>query len=368
MQIVKVNNLEPGQILAKEIYINDGATLLNKGIVLTERYINKLESKGIEQVYIKSKEKKEKNEPQKAKKIALEPNKIVDDTVSMAKSYVNKLNSCNQEVDSTEQEKIMNLIDYLITKIVNSDELIFNFQNIALLENDLFSHLSNVLVLSLALGNRLDFDQRRLHYLGLGAFLHDIGKIRVPTKILNKPGELTDEEYEKVKQHTVHGYHMLKDNENIPEISAKVAYQHHENCDGSGYPKGIVKRYINEYSRIVAIVDIFDSMINNRVYRDPIKIQEVIEYLYTQFTKNKLDKKLLTEFMELITPYPIGTKVKLNIGATAIVTGINKESSLPLSLSKLRPIVKLLTFESFNQDIKLDLSQNNHITIEKVLS
>ena len=365
MQIVKVFNLEPGQVLAREIYINDGVTLLNKGIELTQKYINKLKNKGIEQVYIKSEEEKDEVNTTTTKIIT--PEKVIDDTVTMAKKYVSKLNSCTQEIDSNEQNKIINLIDYLITKVFKDDDLIFNFQNINFLENDLFSHLSNVLVLSLAMGKRLNYNKKRLHYLGIGAFLHDIGKIKVPSEILNKPGKLTPEEYEKVKQHTVHGYKLLKDIDTIPEISAKVAYQHHENCDGSGYPKGIAKRYINEYSRIVAIVDLFDSMITTRVYRDPIKTQEVIEYLYTQFTKNKIDKKLFKEFMELITPYPIGTKVRLNIGTTAVVTGINKNSNLPKSISKLRPIVKLSTFNSLDKNITIDLSQNHNITIEEVL-
>jgi HD-GYP domain-containing protein (c-di-GMP phosphodiesterase class II) len=208
------------------------------------------------------------------------------------------------------------------------------------------------------MGKKLGYSKDRLKILGLGAFLHDIGKAKVSTRILNKPGELTDEEFAKVKKHTKYGYEVLTNIDNIPERAARVAYGHHERCDGSGYPKGITKRFISHYSRIVTVVDVFDSMINKRVYRDPIHIREVIEYLYTRFTKNEMDREIIEQFLEIVTPYPVGTKIKLSTGQQAVVTKIN-------TTNNLRPVVKILP-EGGSTEI--DLNENLDVQIEEVLS
>jgi HD-GYP domain-containing protein (c-di-GMP phosphodiesterase class II) len=224
------------------------------------------------------------------------------------------------------------------------------------LGNSLPSSSLNVTTLSLIIGKRLGYKEDRLERLGLGAFLHDIGKVKVPNSILNKPGELTDSEFEEVKKHTIYGYEILKPQDSVPETSARIAYQHHERCDGSGYPKGITRRFIDEGSRIVAIADVFDSMINDRVYRPGIKVNEVIEYLYSTVTQNKLDREIVKMFLEIITPYPIGTKVKLSIGCEAVVVKINKDA-------KLRPVVKILNINSLNEAIEVDLKKNLSIDI-----
>ncbi len=361
MKLVQTSELEPGDVLAKEIYTSQGVTLLKEGTKLNTEYINRLKKLRIKRVYIKTAVDKETTSKHQ-KRIKVAPERVKQEAVVIARGCIKKINKSEKmNFNKNKRKEIMNLVENVVDMISNNDDLLYNLKDIRLLEDELFFHSSNVLVLSLVMGKKLGYRKERLKILGLGAFLHDIGKAQIPSEILDKPGELTEEEFEQVKEHTVEGYELLKELDGVPERAARVAYEHHERCDGSGYPKGIKKRFISEYARIVAVVDVFDSMINERVYRDALHVKEVIEFLYTRFTKNKMDRDLIEIFLEVVTPYPVGTRLKLSIGAEAVVTEVNENN-------KLRPVVRVVDMPSMDEKFEIDLSNNLYISIEKVLS
>lgn len=361
MHLDKVSDLDAGAILAKKIFTSDNKILLAKGTELNEKYIKKLMNLGIRHVYIE--DVIEQSENTKADQLEIIPEKIKQEAVVVAKSCLNKisLDGFNSEAATEDtQEEISFLIENIINSIGTNEELLFNLKDVRMLEDELFFHLTNVTVFSLMIAKKLNYSDERLKLLGLGAFLHDIGKAKVPSEILNKPGKLTDKEFEEVKKHTTYGYEILKEHDDVPELSARIAYQHHERCNGSGYPRGLSKRYIDEFARIVAIADVFDAMVNDRVYRSGLNVKEVIEYLYTTFTQNELDRELVLEFLEIIAPYPIGTKVKLSIGCEAIVIDISKKN-------KLRPTVKILNFNGLKDAMEIDLSKKLNIDIVEII-
>ncbi|TDX48364.1 HD-GYP domain-containing protein [Orenia marismortui] len=344
MYLAKVSELSKGDILAKKIYNSDGKLLLGAGRKLNEKYINKLKSLQINHVYIEDDRVDLEEED-----IEIIPEKIKQEAVMIAKECIKKINCGENKLDEKDQKQLFKLIERIVETATANTTLLNCIKDIRLLEDELFFHLTNVTVLSLIIGKKLDYNRKRLLELGLGAFLHDIGKSMVPPEILDKPGKLTSEEFEEAKKHTTYGYQILSKLEDVPEISARIAYLHHERCDGSGYPKGISKRFIDEYARIVAISDVFDAMVNDRVYRSSIKVSEVIEYLYTTFTENKMDRELLDEFLKMIVPYPVGTKVKLSIGCEAVVIKVNEDM-------KSRPIVRALNFNGLEIDLSKDLN------------
>ena len=116
-------------------------------------------------------------------------------------------------------------------------------------------------------------DMAQLRELGLGAMLHDIGKLCIPREILKKPSQLTVEEFEEIKKHTVLGYELLKKSGQLYLVSAYIALGHHERYDGSGYPLRLKNEEIQMYSRIVAVADVYDSLTSDRVYRKKLKSQ-----------------------------------------------------------------------------------------------
>ncbi len=139
-------------------------------------------------------------------------------------------------------------------------------------------HSERVVTFSLRLGYELGLEKEALRDLELGALLHDIGKIGVPDAILRKPAKLNDEEWAKMKLHPLHGQKILR-NIKFLEGAAKVVAQHHERWDGEGYPSGIRGEDINIGARIFAVVDAFDAMVSDRVYRKGRPYQEALEEL-----------------------------------------------------------------------------------------
>lgn len=139
-------------------------------------------------------------------------------------------------------------------------------------------HSERVVTFSLRLGYELGLSHEALRDLELGALLHDIGKIGVPDAILRKPSKLTEREWEKMKLHPVHGHRILR---NIPYLggAARVVFQHHERWDGSGYPNGVKGEAIDIGARIFAVIDAFDAMISDRVYRRGRPYEEAVKEL-----------------------------------------------------------------------------------------
>jgi HD-GYP domain-containing protein (c-di-GMP phosphodiesterase class II) len=129
-------------------------------------------------------------------------------------------------------------------------------------------HCSRIMNLSMLIGKAMNLDAKSLYQLNLGSFLHDLGKIKVPDHILNKPGSLTSDEWVIMKQHPSFGREILEES-NFPTLleAAPIVEQHHERFNGSGYPFGLSKANILVGSYIVAVVDSFDAMTTDRVYR-----------------------------------------------------------------------------------------------------
>ena len=132
-------------------------------------------------------------------------------------------------------------------------------------------HQERVSELATAIASSMDFDNERLEWLRLGAKIHDIGKISVPTDILNKPGKLTSAEFEIIEAHPKIGYDILRD-VNFPYPVKEIILQHHERLDGTGYPHKLMADEITLEAKIVAVADVVEAMSSHRPYRPAIGI------------------------------------------------------------------------------------------------
>lgn len=190
-------------------------------------------------------------------------------------------------------------------------------------------HCLNVCILAIAFGRHLNFDESELQMLGLCGLLHDVGKMRTPKLILNKRGALTEEEFTIMKQHTVDGYKLLKEEGGAPGLPVDVALNHHEKPDGSGYPRGLKGDEISEYARIIAIVDAYDAITSDRCYSRAIPPVDAQKEIY-QSRGKQFDEEYALAFMQAIGPYPPGTIVELRNGMVGIVlAGRRKFRHLP---------------------------------------
>ncbi|MFT9496390.1 sensor domain-containing diguanylate cyclase/phosphohydrolase [Anaerosolibacter sp.] len=161
------------------------------------------------------------------------------------------------------------------------------------------THCQRMKDLSIALGKSLNLDNDKINELGLLALLHDIGKMAISDSILQKPGKLTLEEWEKMKRHSEIGYRIAETSPELAHISKYILF-HHERWDGTGYPKGLKGDEIPLLSRIISVVDVYDVMTNARVYKAPVShdeaLKEIVRCSGTQF-----DPEVVGKFLELFS-------------------------------------------------------------------
>ncbi len=188
-------------------------------------------------------------------------------------------------------------------------------------------HSINVCVLSVLFGRYLGWSIDELRELGLGALVHDIGKMRVPLEVLNKAQSLDDAEMEQMREHPRHGYRILHATSGVPRSVQDVAYCHHERVDGSGYPRGLAGGHIPRNAMLVSIVDVYDAITSDRVYHMGISPHEALNVMYGWATKS-FPTDLLEEFIKCLGIFPIGSVVELSSGEVGVVMTVNRQHHL----------------------------------------
>ncbi|MCL1124384.1 HD-GYP domain-containing protein [Shewanella surugensis] len=196
----------------------------------------------------------------------------------------------------------------------------------------LLEHSVNVAFLLVTFGRYLTLEQPILKQLVIGGILHDIGKIRVDIKVLNKPGKLTAAEFEHIKLHQNYAIDILDNIQGLSQVSKDICLMHHEKLDGKGYPRGLVAEQISLHGRMSCIVDIFDALTANRSYKEAMSPAAAFKILLS-LTPFHLDKDLVYDFIRCVGIYPVGSLVELSNGLVGIVWEANKRDAL-------HPIVK----------------------------
>lgn len=215
-------------------------------------------------------------------------------------------------------QSVYKTVDQFTGEMMACPDLMFNLVDLRSQDDYTFAHSVNVCVLALMTGITLGYDGKKLASLGVGALLHDLGKVKIPDEILNKPGRLTREEFSAIKMHTVYGYELIRDSKSLDGLHALMAYQHHESCDGTGYPAGISCDKFHDFSQIISIVDKFDALTAERVYRKPFSPCEAYEMCAA--SGNYLFKDYIVKaFLKNIAAYPTGSVVELNSGYIGVV-------------------------------------------------
>lgn len=347
MRRIKITWAKPGDVLGYPIFRKDGAILLNTGVRLTEEYIKQLKSLGVTHIYIQDEISQDIEIPDPISlQTRMEALRVIED--SYYRSYK------GLPLDAKAIRKVVNDI---VDEILSSDQILLNLRDIRSYDNYLFSHSLGVTVLSIVMGRNMKQDERFLRDLGIGCMLHDIGKLDIPKEILDKPGRLTEEEFEIVKSHTQYGYRRILDQDNeLPATSAHVAWEHHERIDGTGYPRGLRGDKIHIFSRIAGIADVYDAMTVDRVYRKAYPPNEAVEFIMGA-SGTLFDHEIVRVFVKSVAPYPVGDIVLLSTGEVAIVIDVNRD--LPL-----RPVVRIIKDDGWED---IDLMSRTNISIVKSL-
>lgn len=289
---------------------------------------------------------------------SLQTDAILAQTRKEAKYIVNKTMNNYQFSPAIDVKKVKYVANKILNELLADDYILYNLTEIKSVDDYTFEHSVNVCVLSLITGIGLGFDIQRLRELGVGAMMHDIGKLCIPRKILKKPSQLTVEEFEEIKKHTVLGYELLRKSNQVSMISAYIAFGHHERYDGSGYPLQLKGDNIQICARVVAIADVYDALTSDRVYRKKLRTNEVYEYI-TTLGANHFDPSVIESFVKYVSVYPVGTGVLLNTKERGIVVRDNK-------IAPTRPVVRIVYNEKMQKQSiykEIDLSMLTNVFI-----
>lgn len=215
-----------------------------------------------------------------------------------------------------------------------------------------FQHSVGVCALMTGFGKTLELKRRTLADIGIGALLHDVGKMRVPPEILNKPGRLTDAEFDEIKLHVIHGREILRGAPWLSKTAFNVMDHHHERYDGSGYPAALKGGEISHVGQMAAIVDVYDALTSERVYHAPMMPVEALRKLQ-EWGRFHFNEELVAHFVRSLGIYPIRTVVRLESGLVGIVIDQN-----PANLA--RPVLRVVHDAEREQALtpyRLDLEQ-----------
>ena len=189
-------------------------------------------------------------------------------------------------------------------------------------DNYTFTHMVNVSILMMAQARALGIDGPMLREFGLAGLMHDIGKVRTPSEILNKPAKLTDAEFQIMKLHVVNGAEILRRTPEMPTIAPVVAFEHHLRRDGSGYPGRVQRPTLNLATVLCSIADVYDAMRSQRKYQQSFPTDR-IRAILEKNDGEQFDAHLVRRFVQLIGIYPPGNLVKLNTGEVSVVLRVN---------------------------------------------
>ena len=349
--LLSVENLYPGLIVAEPFFDSNGIVVVNEGILLTPQIICRLHEKY----------------PTKS---ILVLDEYMDEIFTSNKNTKQKIITAEKQLGNISKgiKSVMNDIENQKTPNIKSItgmtiQLMESFKDYSIILEGVMRerpldeytqrHCVNVAILSIMLGRWLFLSDSEVLMLAQSALLHDIGKLKINSNILNKPTKLSPIEFEAIKRHSIFGYSIAKKIQGIRPSVPLGILMHHEKIDGSGYPLGLSNGKIHIFGKIIAVADIFDAMTSTRPYHykeSPFLILEMMQHEFW----GKIDAVYLSTFVKNISIYYEGEIVRLSNGKLAKIIKMNSSRlSAPL----------VMTGQDF-----IDLSIENDITVSELIS
>ncbi|MGO0059743.1 HD-GYP domain-containing protein [Brevibacillus fluminis] len=332
MRLVSIKQAKPSMKLGRTIFTDDGKVLLGAGVLLTERLILGLIRSGIDSLYIDDPRTNDIIVPDM---ITPETRNKAVDTIQRTVRQITNSNKVARRISVKDMGMhFQQVFHSILTDLMANEQMLLHLTNLCSQPGAIYHHSVNVAVMATAVGMSLGYNRNQLKELGIGALLHDIGKIDLPEEMTSKKTRWSDEELEYAKQHAMNGFNILRKQHDISLLSAHVALQHHERLDGSGYPQGLKGSQIHEYAQIVGICDVYDNLTTPRPWRKRFLPQDALEYLMGS-GGHLFELKLIKAFREHIAIFPLGTSVVLNTGEAGVICKVDP-------LYSHRPTVRIM--------------------------
>lgn len=313
MHYIKTTDAQSGNILARTVYGMDGRVLVRANTELTPFLIQRLTALGHPGIYVFN-----PGETDAALRLSLD-----ERTRIRAAAHL-------QNIDL---DKCAYIANEIVRQVVESKDTAAEVSRISGYDSCTWTHSVDVCTYSVMCGVAFGYTNRELKELSQAALLHDIGKIVVGLEVLNKPGRLTDDEYAVIKGHPEYGWSLLRENTSLSLTVLAAVYEHHENEDGSGYPRGLKGRDIHRYAKIIHAADVYEACTAIRPYKKAMNPADAIENLMSGYGTT-FDENVIDVFRSIVVLYPVGRQVLLSDGRTGIVME-NRREALQ------RPVIKL---------------------------
>ena len=254
-----------------------------------------------------------------------------------------------------EVERVSPVVTHITESILRNPGTLVSLCRLKEGDTYTFQHCVSVSTLLVAFCRYMGMEKDQLIEAGIGGMLHDVGKMRVPDHILNKPGKLTDPEFEIMKSHVALGLETLRQTPGISPMMIQIAGEHHERFDGTGYPERLHGFEISQLGRMAAVVDVYDAISSNRIYHKGMEPALALRKLF-EWSQHHFDPELVQHFIQAIGIYPVGSLVMLESQRVGIVIEQGEKGLL-------FPVVRLIYDAKRRQKLKpvdLDLSQPHH--------
>lgn len=363
---IKTALAEPGMIVGRDIFSTSGQLIINAGTELSDHVITRLQFYSITEISIALPDKKSpepKAVPEKEKPSQylthIERVKAGEEFKQFSKSFYSTFVSFREHLNQVvrgaatlDTSLLLEAVTDIFSSCKNPNSLFDMMLCIRSLDDVTYVHNMNVALVCKMFAGWLKFSEEETNNLIIAGLLHDIGKMLIPKTILTKPTKLTAEEYQTVKNHAQLGYSILK-NQKVDSHICLAALQHHERCDGTGYPLGLTASQLDPYAKIVAIADVYDALTASRVYRGPVCPLEAIGIFQTEGL-TKYDPKYLLIFLDGIMNAYLNCTVRLSNGETGRIIMMQRNSLD-------RPVVQV------SDDRFIDLSKTPGVIVTEII-
>lgn len=346
MRYTALDSVQQGDFLGRPIYSSDGRVLLEEGAQVTVGILSRLRRMGVNAIYLKD---------DYDAQLDYEEELVSESTKRDAIYKLSESYQFIQSQNDTNMKGISQMTKNLLDEILQNKDVLANLSEIRTEDNGLYVHSFNVTIMSVLVAIKMGMKRSDIYELAIGALFHDLGKVIQDGKFQIPYGEKGDP-----NDHTWKGYNFLRTKHEINTKSAHVALQHHENIDGTGYPRQLEAEAIHPFAKIVAVANFYDNLIANEKLH-PFEAGERMMAL----TNHYFDHDVVWQFLRSIAFYPTGSQVRLSTNQIGVISGQNK--GLPQ-----RPIVHLFDTQHTNsfgdyEVREVDLSKKTTVFIDAVL-
>lgn len=381
MKFVTVDSLKEGQILGRDVILEDYTVLLAKGTELTEEYIQKLKDLSIVTVYIEDKEKEEvdkkekepkqetqnkesvsnKREEKKELRVPIEEIKILkDDVEQKIKNKVKDILELHVYQHTEGLEQLADTAENIITDIIEEQAVMEKVYDVKERSADIYEHSLSTCTIATLVALKLGMSQEEVYDISISALIHDLGLRYLVVRYEDQDIHfLPQSEQEEYKKHSIYAYTAVKNETWISENAKNIILNHHEHMDGSGYPLGIDR--LTRQCQVLGVCDEFDEMICG-IGKARVRVHEAINCI-RNYSGIWYEDDIVQSFLQMIAVYPVGSNVITNKGYKAVV--VRQNNHFPE-----RPVLRMLEDENgqtVTEEIIIDLIKDTSVVIQKVL-